>query len=84
MQQINIGDDFGSMFMYSSDDFLPSEMRTDFENLADNISTSFNLTTITELLNTSSIDGLDLEEISSNLTSLADYFGMMVTARVCI
>ncbi len=84
MQQINIGDDFGSMFMYSSDDFLPSEMRTDFENLADNISTSFNLTTITELLNTSSIDGLDLEEILSNLTSLADYFGMMVTARVCI
>lgn len=84
MQQINIGDDFGSMFMYSSDDFLPSEMRTDFENLADNISTSFNLTTITELLNTSSIDGLDLEEISSNLTSLADYLGMMVTARVCI
>ncbi|XP_064383670.1 prominin-1-like isoform X2 [Halichondria panicea] len=75
--QINIGDDFGSMFMYSSDDFLPSEMRTDFENLADNISTSFNLTTITELLNTSSIDGLDLEEISSNLTSLADYLGMM-------
>ncbi len=79
MQQISLGDNLGS---YSSDDFLPTEMRTDFENLAENVFTSFNLTTITQLLNTTSINEFDLEGISNNLTSLAVYFGSIVRARV--
>ncbi len=80
-QQLNLDGSINvdSSLTYTSDDFIPAATRSSFSNLSGTISsTGLNLGAITQLLNSTSLDALDLSSVATNLTTLASVFGALV------